>query len=77
MTQEDKDELEKRQKALKNQFAFESERGEAETWEDIKDFYLPETHSKIEKIVRDRYDGDVEKFSKDWITIVGELIDEE
>jgi hypothetical protein len=76
MTQEDKDELKKIHKEL-DQNAFGGERDEAEHWEYIKSSYLPEIHSKLEEILRDRYNGNVMEFSKDWIIIVGELIDEE
>ena len=69
MTQEDKEKLKEIQKAL-DQIAFESERDEAEAWENIKSFYLPKTHSKLEEILRDRYNGDVKQLAKDWIVFM-------
>ncbi len=90
MTQEDKDrfdellEIVKRQreelkpmlKTAIDRAVFQKERGEAEIWEALKSKWSPENYSEMEEILRNNYNGDVEKFAEDWL-IISQQVDEE
>lgn len=86
MTQEDKnrpeeilealkrlrEELKPILKTTKDQEVYQSERGEAEIWEAFKSKYPPEMHSEMEKLLRDRYNGNVNQLAKDWMAMRNE-----